>query len=462
MNIDDGHHALWAEAAEVLRNNDRGSWTRPSPRLYPHQWSWDSAFIAIGWAHLDPLRAVAELQTLFEAQWSNGMVPHIVFDPTVDESKYQPSPSTWRTGDRSPSGISTSGLCQPPVHALALARIRETAERAGDADELSAVDAAVRGLYPKLVAWHRYLHDMRDPDRTGLVTIFHPWESGMDNSPRWDLPLARVAVPEDAGRATDALNRPDLSHVSDPSERPRDEDYRRYLYLVSSLVALDHDPRRAMTDHPFRVGDVWFSAILAAADDALAGLVEGLALDPGSADQHRDDARRTRVALDRCWDPSTARTLDLDLVEGSARLACDTIAGFSALVAGTSPDRAAALVERLWSPAHAGHAGLAWALPGSTSPFDPAFDPRAYWRGPQWPPMTWLVWSALGRRGHRRSAERLRRTALDQLAATGCCEYVDPLSGEALGSPQQSWSAAVVLDWLAADERPGSTYDRRP
>ena len=23
-------------------------------RLYPHQWSWDAAFVAIGWAHFAP------------------------------------------------------------------------------------------------------------------------------------------------------------------------------------------------------------------------------------------------------------------------------------------------------------------------------------------------------------------------------------------------------------------------
>jgi hypothetical protein len=45
---------LAGEAIRVLRTNDRGTWTRPSPRLYPHQWSWDAAFVAIGWAHLVP------------------------------------------------------------------------------------------------------------------------------------------------------------------------------------------------------------------------------------------------------------------------------------------------------------------------------------------------------------------------------------------------------------------------
>jgi glucosylglycerate hydrolase len=28
-------------------------------------------------------------------------------------------------------------------------------------------------------------------------------------------------------------------------------------------------------------------------------------------------------------------------------------------------------------------------------------------------------------------------------------EYFDPFTGKPLGSPQQSWTAAVVLDWLS-------------
>ena len=67
-------------ARAVLHKNDLGDWTKPAPRLYPHQWSWDSAFIAIGLAHVDPDRALRELESLFKAQWRDGRVP-ILFLP---------------------------------------------------------------------------------------------------------------------------------------------------------------------------------------------------------------------------------------------------------------------------------------------------------------------------------------------------------------------------------------------
>jgi glucosylglycerate hydrolase len=62
------HEELVAQAGRILRRNDMGGWTRAAPRLYPHQWSWDSAFIAIGLAHLDTRRAAQELRTLFAHQ----------------------------------------------------------------------------------------------------------------------------------------------------------------------------------------------------------------------------------------------------------------------------------------------------------------------------------------------------------------------------------------------------------
>ena len=108
-------------AAAVLQGNDAGTWTKASPHLYPHQWSWDSAFIAIGWAHLDVRRAMIELEQLFAAQWSTGMVPHIVFRAGPDQP-YFPGPQWWDCAispAAPPLPLQTTGICQPPVHALA-------------------------------------------------------------------------------------------------------------------------------------------------------------------------------------------------------------------------------------------------------------------------------------------------------------------------------------------------------
>ncbi len=97
-------------AADVLRRNDMGGWTRAAPELYPHQWSWDTGFIAVGLAHLDTGRAARELLTLFEHQWKTGKVPHIVFNPEAPPESYFPGADHWACAAR-------CGFCRRPARA---------------------------------------------------------------------------------------------------------------------------------------------------------------------------------------------------------------------------------------------------------------------------------------------------------------------------------------------------------
>ena len=71
--------SLANRALAVLDANWLGSGTSPSRRLYPHQWSWDAACIAMGQASWNQERADTELRSLFAGQWRNGLLPHIVF-----------------------------------------------------------------------------------------------------------------------------------------------------------------------------------------------------------------------------------------------------------------------------------------------------------------------------------------------------------------------------------------------
>ena len=128
------HDGLARRALDVLEANWRGASTVPSPALYPHQWSWDSACIAIGYSHLNHDRAEQELRSLFAGQWRNGLLPHIVF---ADGQDYFPGPEFWRT-DVSPDAPElrrTSGIVQPPVHATSVLQVYLTDD---DADRAAA------------------------------------------------------------------------------------------------------------------------------------------------------------------------------------------------------------------------------------------------------------------------------------------------------------------------------------
>ena len=97
------------EARAILIANDRGGYTIPTEGLYPYQWNWDSAFAALGFATFNIERAWEELETLFSGQWSDGMVPHIIFH--IPDPGYFPGADVW--GGTGP--IPSSGISQPPI-----------------------------------------------------------------------------------------------------------------------------------------------------------------------------------------------------------------------------------------------------------------------------------------------------------------------------------------------------------
>jgi glucosylglycerate hydrolase len=449
--ISEEHEELVAQAGRILRRNDMGGWTRAAPWLYPHQWSWDSAFIAIGLAHLDTRRAAQELRTLFAHQWMTGKVPHIVFNPKAPPESYFPGADHWACAasspDAPPAPPYTSCLCQPPVHAIAALRIWEVAGREDEKAFAEATDF-LREIYPRLFAWHRYLATFRDPERSGLVTIYHPWASGADNSPRWDSALAAVEVGE-----MPTYPRYDLDHVDGPSERPASTEYDRYLWLVKLIKRAGCDERAIYRSHPFLVKDVLFSAILVAANDALLEIAKVVEAPDEERELVDGWASLGRKGLEKCWDDKLNLCLDYDL-RADRSLRVRTVAGFAPLIAGRqSPEQLATLLGELDSTAFAGHFELRWPLPPSTSPEELGFHPRSYWRGPVWPVANWLLWWSLIRSGETERAAQIRRASLDQIAEGGFAEYFESFSGEPLGSKEQSWTAAVVLDWLADDIR---------
>ena len=208
---------LAARAAYLLRGNDLGAMTSAAPRLYPHMWSWDAAFVAVGLASLSVERAVVELDTLLSAQWANGMIPHIVFADGVEG--YFPGPDRWGCSGlaaNAPANRQTSGITQPPVHAIAVQRILDRARSRGRSTRAVA-ETFLDHRWNDLVRWHRWLAEARDPEQCGRITIYHGWESGMDNSPRWDSAYARVTAAH-----VPKYERADTAVITDPSQRPSD------------------------------------------------------------------------------------------------------------------------------------------------------------------------------------------------------------------------------------------------
>ncbi|MFH9062780.1 MGH1-like glycoside hydrolase domain-containing protein [Streptomyces coeruleorubidus] len=424
---------LHVRAAAVLEAGWTGTSTVPSRGLYPHQWSWDSAFIAIGLRHVSPLRAQTELETLLAAQWADGRIPHIVFNPSVPLDAYFPSPDFWRSSTAghaagAPRTVQTSGIVQPPVHALA-AWLVHLADPG-----LSRARGFLARAYPRLAAWHRYLLHRRDLGGGGLVSVVHPWEQGMDNSPCWDRPLSRV-TPAPAR----SFRRADLDHGS-PEDRPTDLDYGRYVRLATDYRD------RGYADGPcdFAVEDPAFNALLIASEYALARIARELG---AAAPARQERAERLTAALvERLWEPSAGMFLCRDVRAGEL-IPERGVSGLVPLLLPNLPrDLAATLVGTVCGP-HFGLGGTTRLVP-SYDLLGDAFDPHRYWRGPAWFNTNWLLERGLRLYGERGRADALRRGILHTAGASDFAEYVDPHTGQACGATGFGWTAALTLDLL--------------
>lgn len=415
---------LAATAAHILTTNDRGGYTVPSAKLYPYQWLWDAGFIALGWQKCDEARAWQELRSLIKGQWPDGMIPHIVFHAT--HSSYMPGPEMWGVAHTPP----TSGITHPPILGTVLRRLYEQA-----ADKPLA-DAALRELFAPILRFNRWFHRARDPHHTGLVACFHPWETGMDNSPAWDAPLQRV--PTDNLRP---YTRKDIGHV-DPAQRPHKDDYDRYMSLVFGAADLGHDQTKLYAQTPFKVADLLTNAILIRSDRDLLALAEDVLRDPAAAQELRAAVASGHRAMNGLWDAAAEFFYSRDLILQTP-IDVPTAAGFMPLFAGTATPAQAETLARQYT---AWRERVRYGIP-TIDPRHAAFDAKRYWCGPVWINLNWMIAQGFADYGHDRIAAEIRADTVALIENGGCAEYFDPTTGTPLGAQNFSWTAALALHW---------------
>lgn len=435
---------LIERAKSILDANWLGASTKPSPHLYPHQWNWDSGFIAMGYARYAQERAQQELSSLFAAQWKNGMLPQIIFNREA-LGGYFPEPDFWQAERSSnyPEGVLTSGITMPPVPAMAALRVFRFASDKDRAREW------LRSLFPRLLALHEYFYRERDPGKEGLVYIRHPWESGLDNSPTWDPPLKAIQV--DKGKLP-AYERRDLKKGIPASQRPTNDDYDRYVFLVDLFRRLNYDEAAIYQECPFLIQDPLFNTILCKANEDLSEIAAILGEDAGQA---REWYEQTRRALGKFWDPRHSAYDVFDLRAGEP-VGTLTAAGFMPIVCGApTPEQAQAIFQALSSASYCGiHDGTCFSIPNYNLQGD-YLDPANYWRGPVWINTNWLLLHGLQRYGFREKAESVRHDIIELVSRWGFFEYFDPYKGTGYGTDNFSWTAALFID-AALDLEPSA------
>ena len=334
------------------------------------------------WAELGRAdRAVAELQSLFTEQAPDGFVPHM---------RYVGAPDTATEFWGRPE---TSSVTQPPMFGHAVAELHRRGVDVG-----SLVDAARAGV--------QFLLD-RPRTGAGLVPLVHPWESGCDDSPRWDDQCPGGPDPE--------------------------RWYAEKGRLVQTIVTSGFGSPLANPE--FAVGSAAFTALVAFNALELASVIDDAALTSGG--------REVGDALTDRFDPALVTWVDDGpTADSSGRVRTAEALLPTLLDLPGSPDAFAALGDPEGLGAPFG--------PRQVDRREPAYDPDRYWRGPAWPQINYLLWLALTRSGSSAKSSMkiirgLERSMVSGVEASGFAEYWNADTGAGLGAIPQSWSTLAVL-----------------
>ena len=366
----------------------RWGYTCPNPERYEWQWLWDSCFHAVIWAELGEAdRGLLELETLLATMEPTGFLPHMnyVADPAVAQE-------FWGR-----AGAST--ITQPPMFGHAIA---ELVRRGADVPE---------ELTDKAAAALRFFLAHRIGEPSGLVILCHPWESGADDSLRWD---GFYPVP--------------YGHPSWQSEKTK------------LLASIQRDSYGTPLSNPlFPAESAWFTAVvafniaeLASTTDAIAaneadGLVEAV-------ENSWDDGLRTWVdaAANESPDAST---------EGAQASRASTLEALLGILADRNEDRLAKVCEDLFNPQKYG----APFGPAGASQSHEAYDGHGYWRGAAWPQLTYLLSHALRAKGRLKEAQALTAQLQNGAITSGFAEHWHPQTAHPDGATPQSWTALASI-----------------
>ncbi len=352
----------------------------PNPTTYPWQWLWDSCFHAVCWAELGDDRGLVEVRSALSMQAVDGFVPHINYGSDPDAAA-----DLWGRSR-------ASSITQPPMYGHALA---ELVRRGMEVDE-ATLGRAERGL--RFLLFDRHRHP------SGLVVLCHPWESGADDSPRWD-----DFCP--GGFSTGAWRRTKNEMVTSIRRSP-----------AGSPVA----------NPAFESAAVGFNALVVFNARELAEVM-------GRSDL-TDRADELAGYLAARWDATLRTWVDAGASEsGSGRVR--TLDGLLAMMVAAEPDRVDAVAADLVDPSAYG----GWCGPAGVHRSEPGFDAGTYWRGPAWPQLGYLMWVGLRRHGRSEAAGVVARTTVRGAMLSGFAEYWDPDDGTGGGAVPQSWTALAAL-----------------
>ncbi len=156
-------YAWWIMRAGLL--SQRFYFTRealaPSKIHYVGVWQWDQFFHALAFRHIDARLAEDQLRIVLDHQRGDGMLPDAIHDEGTVTHLTLPV---------------EADVTKPPLASWAALKVFEVSQHHDFLEE----------VYEPLVHWHDWWMNNNGDDE-GLCEYRHPFSSGLDDSPLWDL-----------------------------------------------------------------------------------------------------------------------------------------------------------------------------------------------------------------------------------------------------------------------------------
>lgn len=325
----------------------------------------------------------------------------------------------------------------------------ESVQLVADKMDSETRERFIMHAFPHLVRYHQWIYNERNESGNGLFSVVHPWETGMDNSPIYMVPMRSMEWGRLGKLVHFAYNhiahrfRPDLRYAP-PSERASADEGTLISKATASLLRNRYDHKRLDENHPIKIEDVHMSSILIANNRALAEMSEEYKLP--IVDELMENMRKTPESLEGLYDEQDKMYYSRDVRTGKL-IRIPTSGSIMPLYAGTSPtDRIDALANHLQP---GGLISSLYPVP-SVSPESEYYQKDNYWHS-TWVNMNELIATGLyhtGNPAHIQQAEELELSTLNMVQQNGFYESFSPESGRGLGETEFSWTAALSIDIL--------------
>lgn len=370
---------LWSNRMERADGLTPHSYIASSAFMYPNQFFWDEGFHAILLSNLkNPDFAYQYLENFKYSQAPDGGIPGSS-SFKQDYKKYYEQVTKNGSDDM-----------QPIVSAVTLKYLKT--KPGWNKDKIKPI----YDLFNKYVDW---LYKSKDKDKNGLVEYTNSYNSGTDDSPRFD------------GLFSEG------NHVG----------------VMQAVEGVEQN--------------VWLSLMHHNLSEMAA-----LLGDKNAAKKHTNSATMLEVKIEKhFWNEEDGYYYDINTTTHQQIKVKTQFAFLVMFMKNARKDRVKRLVtEHLTNP---NEFWVNYPIP-SVALSEPTFTPNTMWRGPVWPNMNWLICLGLEQHGYKKLAKEIAVKTVKMLGPQyegDVCvrgprfnEWFNPINGKALGNENIGWSSTVA------------------